>query len=353
MNPDGEDKKNVKLNLNAGEYKPKTFNPSQNQQQTQNPYNPYTGMTGYNMYNQYGGMYGNQMNQIFQGQNYDLSNQMYDPYTMQPNMNQNLNQQLNPNVNTPTQKTEQKTGIPGLGKKNVKTTQQTQPQQTQQNTNINFNQNIQQQPQQQGQQPKVQQQNQPQQKLAAKKDIQPVKKEQKKDEIKEITKKVEEIKIDSKLEEVVLVDDAKEGSMTEIDYTRKPATIVFIGHVDAGKSTISGNILYKTGQIDERTIEKYQREAKANNRESWFIAYIMDVNEEERERGKTVEVGKAFFETAHKRFTILDAPGHSGFVPNMLQGACQADYAGLVISAKMGEFEAGFKKTEEQENMLY
>ena len=132
--------------------------------------------------------------------------------------------------------------------------------------------------------------------------------------------------------------------MIEIDESRNPVTIVFIGHVDAGKSTISGTILYKTGQIDERTIDKYKREAKANNRESWFMAYIMDVNDEEKERGKTVEVGKAFFETPTKRFTILDAPGHASFVPNMLQGACQADYAGLVISAKNGEFEAGFEK---------
>ena len=70
----------------------------------------------------------------------------------------------------------------------------------------------------------------------------------------------------------------------------------------------------------------------------------MDVNEEERERGKTVKVWKAFFETPSKRFTILDVPGHASFVPAMLQGACLADYAGLVISAKVGEFEAGFEK---------
>jgi peptide chain release factor subunit 3 len=95
--------------------------------------------------------------------------------------------------------------------------------------------------------------------------------------------------------------------------------------------------------IDERTIEKYQRMAKANNRESWFMAYITDETEEERERGKTVEVGKAFFNTPSKRYTILDAPGHASYVPNMLMGACQADFAGLVISAKSGEFESGFE----------
>lgn len=157
----------------------------------------------------------------------------------------------------------------------------------------------------------------------------------------DVTKGVSNVSI--KDEPIELVEDSKEGAMIEVDTKRQPCTVVFIGHVDHGKSTVSGNILYKTGQVDERTIEKYQREAKANNRESWFIAYIMDINDEERERGKTVEVGKAFFTTPNKRFTILDAPGHAGFVPDMLQGACQADFAGLVISAKAGEFEGGFE----------
>ena len=65
----------------------------------------------------------------------------------------------------------------------------------------------------------------------------------------------------------------------------------------------------------------------------------------EEEKGKTVEIGKAFFETETKRFTLLDAPGHAGYIPNLLQGACQADFAGLVIAAKKGEFEAGFERT--------
>ena len=142
-----------------------------------------------------------------------------------------------------------------------------------------------------------------------------------------------------------LIEDSFEGKMIQVDPNKKPMSIVFVGHVDAGKSTISGNLLYKLGQIDERIIEKYQREAKVKNRESWFMAYIMDINEEEREKGKTIEIGKAFFETPHKRFTLLDAPGHSGYIPNLLQGACQADFAGLVISAKKGEFEAGFDKS--------
>lgn len=89
--------------------------------------------------------------------------------------------------------------------------------------------------------------------------------------------------------------------------------IVFIGHVDAGKSTIGGQVLYLTGQVDKRTLEKYEREAKDKNRESWYLSWALDTNPEERDKGKTVEVGRGYFETENKHWTLLDAPGQLRF----------------------------------------
>ena len=143
-----------------------------------------------------------------------------------------------------------------------------------------------------------------------------------------------------------VVEDSGNGGEEDVqdEDPREHLNLVFIGHVDAGKSTMSGQLLYLTGQVDKRTIERFEKEAKQLNRESWFLAFIMDTNEEERAKGKTVEVGRAHFETDTKRYTIMDAPGHKNYVPNMIAGAVQADVGILVISARRGEFETGFER---------
>ncbi|VDP96045.1 unnamed protein product [Echinostoma caproni] len=142
-------------------------------------------------------------------------------------------------------------------------------------------------------------------------------------------------------------EEEVEGSkptFVEPDTRKETINLVFIGHVDAGKSTIGGHILYLTDMVDKRTLEKYEREAKEKNRETWYLSWALDTNAEEREKGKTVECGRAYFETEKKRFVLIDAPGHKSFVPNMISGAVVADLAILVISARRGEFECGFEK---------
>jgi len=121
--------------------------------------------------------------------------------------------------------------------------------------------------------------------------------------------------------------------------------LVVIGHVDSGKSTTTGHLIYKCGGIDKRTIEKFEKEAKEIGKSSFKYAWVLDKLKAERERGITIDIALWKFETQKYYFTIIDAPGHRDFIKNMITGTSQADCAILVIASPTGEFEAGIAKT--------
>ncbi|MCQ2070413.1 MAG: translation elongation factor EF-1 subunit alpha [archaeon] len=112
--------------------------------------------------------------------------------------------------------------------------------------------------------------------------------------------------------------------------------LVIIGHVDHGKSTLTGRILLETGAIDPHIIEKYKKEAEEKGKGSFYFAWVMDGLKEERERGVTIDVAHKKFYTDKYYFTVIDAPGHRDFVKNMITGTSQADAAIITCSAVEG-----------------
>jgi elongation factor 1-alpha len=129
--------------------------------------------------------------------------------------------------------------------------------------------------------------------------------------------------------------------MTE---SKQHISIVVCGHVDAGKSTTTGHLIFKLGGISSREMEKLQTEADAQGKSSFAFAYYMDKDKAERERGVTINCTTKEFFTESYHYTIVDAPGHRDYVKNMITGAGCADVALLLVPAESGGFETAIAK---------